>query len=128
MILVLSIMGLSVALVLPRISAIIDQAQAHTVFFDFQRQVLDLHRDAFHSETALALVSSGEFVDEPQADPPPAEVQLRTPWTYRLSEPMTIDSGGNCATVNVDLIKDGRPVVRLEGHGADCRFSRVVGQ
>ena len=125
MILVLSIMSLSVALILPRISTLIDQAQAHTVFFDFQRQVLDLHRGAFHSETALAVVSSGEFVDDAEADPLPAEVRLRAPWTYRLSEPMTIDSGGNCAPVTVDLVKAGRPVVRLEGHGADCRFSRV---
>jgi len=125
MILVLSIMSLSVALILPRISTLIDQAQAHTVFFDFQRQVLDLHRDAFHSETALSVVSSGNFIDDPQADPVPAEVRLRTPWSYRLDQPMTIDSGGNCSAVTVELIKAGRPVVRLEGHGADCRFSRV---
>lgn len=125
MIIVLSIIALSVALLLPRISVLINQAQAHTVFFDFQRQVLDLHRSAFHSETALALVSTGEFVDDPDADPLPALVQLREPWSYRLSEPMAIDSGGNCSAVNVDLLKDGRPTVRLEGHGADCRFSRV---
>lgn len=126
MLVVLALIALSAAIALPRMGAAIDQALAHTVFFDFQRQVLDLRRQAFHDESPLSMVSSGEFVDDPDADPPLAEVQLRAGWTYRLSESMLIDGGGNCTAVEVDLFDEGKPVMHLEGAGANCRFHRVM--
>jgi len=125
-ILVLGIIGLTAAIALPRAARVIDQAEAHSIMFDFQRQVFDLRRAAFHGQAATALVGSGQFEDDPAADPPLAEVALRQPWTYRLSGPMFIDAGGSCEPVEAELVKDGRPVMRLEGQGANCRFLRVA--
>jgi prepilin-type N-terminal cleavage/methylation domain-containing protein len=125
MLIVLAIMSLTAAMVIPRIGATLDQAVSKTEAFKFQQQVMDLRRQTFHEEQAVQVVESGQFVDDPAADPRPAELRLGAGWTYRLSDPLIIDAGGICSTTTVQLFSDGRPAGRLQG-GAACRFDRVL--
>ena len=122
--LVLGLTALMAALAIPRIAASIDQITAHGEFLKFQQQVLDLRRQSFHEGQGLRLVSSGEFVDDPDADPPLAEVQLTQGYSYRLSQPIDIDAAGNCTPADVDILVNGRPRLHLQGQGASCRFLR----
>jgi prepilin-type N-terminal cleavage/methylation domain-containing protein len=124
MLLVLGLVSLMAALAIPRIAVSIDQAMAHGEYLKFQQQVMDLRRQSFHQQQGLRLVSSGEFADDAEADPPLAEVQLGPGWSYRLTQPIDIDAGGGCTAGEVDLIKDGRPRLHLQGTGASCRFVR----
>ena len=124
MLLELGLASLMAALAIPRIAVSIDQAMAHGEYLKFQQQVMDLRRQTFHQEQGLRLVSSGEFTDDPDADPPLAEAQLGPGWSYKLSQPIDIDAGGACSAADVDLIKDGRPRLHLKGSGASCRFVR----
>jgi prepilin-type N-terminal cleavage/methylation domain-containing protein len=124
MLLVLGLTALMAAVAIPRIAASIDQAMAHGEFLKFQQQVMDLRRQSFHQQQGLRLVSSGEFADDPEADPPLAEATLGPGWSYRLSAPIDIDAGGACTAADVDLIKDGRPRLHLQGTGGSCRFVR----
>jgi prepilin-type N-terminal cleavage/methylation domain-containing protein len=55
MLVVLAIMALAAALVMPRATLMIDRMTAHAVFFDFQRQVLDLRRQAYAEQTPMVL-------------------------------------------------------------------------
>jgi prepilin-type N-terminal cleavage/methylation domain-containing protein len=127
MLLVLGLTAMAAALIVPRIAVQIDQAAAHSEFLKFQQQVMDLRRQSFHEGQGLRIVASGELVDEPEADPPLAEVQLAPGWTYHLSQPIDIDAGGGCSPAEVDLIRGGRVVLRLHGSGASCRFYRTAG-
>jgi prepilin-type N-terminal cleavage/methylation domain-containing protein len=122
--LVLGLTALMAALAIPRIAASIDQITTHGEFLKFQQQVLDLRRQSFHEAQGLRLVSSGELVDDPNADPPLAEVQLTQGFSYRLSAPIDIDAAGNCTAAEVDILENGRPRLHLIGQGASCRFLR----
>jgi prepilin-type N-terminal cleavage/methylation domain-containing protein len=124
MLLVLALASLMAALAMPRIAGSIDQAMAHGEHLKFQQQVIDLRRQSFSQQQGLRVVSSGEFTDEAEADPPLAEVQLGPGWTYKLSQSVDIDAGGGCSAADVDLIKDGRPRLHLQGTGGSCRFVR----
>ena len=55
------------------------------------------------------------------------EVQLAPGWSYKLSAPIDIDAGGGCSEAQVDLIRANRVILHLQGSGASCRFSRVLG-
>jgi prepilin-type N-terminal cleavage/methylation domain-containing protein len=124
---VLIVLGLSAmmaAIAIPSIAAAIDQITAHGEFLKFQQQVMDLRRQSFHEAQAVRLVSSGEFSDAPDADPPLAEIQLGEGWSYRLSQPVDIDASGSCTASDVDLIEGGRTRLHLQGAGATCRFLR----
>ena len=55
MLIVLVVIALAVAIVMPRGAAMLDQATAHSVFFDFQRQVSDLRLKAYRSEAPLVV-------------------------------------------------------------------------
>src|SRR4051812_29044189 len=124
MLLVLGLTALMAALAIPRIAVSIDQARAHGEYLKFQQQVMDLRRRSFHEQQGLRLVSTGEFSDDAAADPPLAEVQLGPGWSYKLSQPVDIDAGGGCSAAEVDLIRDGRPRLHLQGTGPSCRFVR----
>lgn len=127
MLLVLGLAAMMAALAIPRIAGSIDQITAHGEYLKFQQQVLDLRRESFHEGQGLRLVSTGEFSDDPDIDPPLAQVQLGPGWSYRLSQPIDLDSAGSCSAGDVDLIRDGRPRLHLIGSGASCRFLRSTG-
>lgn len=48
---VLAIMAMASAIVMPRGLAMLDRVMTHVVFFDLQREVSDLRRDAYRTET-----------------------------------------------------------------------------
>jgi prepilin-type N-terminal cleavage/methylation domain-containing protein len=127
MLLVLGLMAMMAALILPRIAVQIDQAAAHSEFLKFQQQVMDLRRQSFHEGQGLRIVATGELADDPDADPPLAQVQLAPGWSYRLSAPIDIDAGGGCSPAEVDLIRSDKVILHLQGSGPSCRFFRAVG-
>ena len=122
--LVLGLTALMAALAIPRIAASIDQITVHGEFLKFQQQVMDLRRQSFHESQGLRIVSSGEFSDDANADPPLAEVQMSQGYSYRLTAPIDIDAAGNCTSAEVDILHNGRPRLHLVGQGASCRFLR----
>jgi len=119
---VLAIMALAVGFVAPRGEAMLDQMTAHAVFFDFQRQVSDLRRQAYASQSGVTLRGSDD------ADPTLARaraIPLRAGWTYRLTQPIAISDGGACAGGQVELLKYGRPVMHLAMADRACHFVRL---
>jgi prepilin-type N-terminal cleavage/methylation domain-containing protein len=126
MLLVLGLTAMAAALIVPRVAVQIDQASAHSEYLKFQQQVMDLRRQSFHEGQGLRIVASADFVDDPEADPPLAQVQLGPGWSYQLSQPIDIDAGGGCSTAEVDLIRSGKVILHLQGSGASCRFYRAM--
>ena len=122
MLIVLAVMALAIAIVVPRGEAMLDQMTAHAVFFDFQRQVSDLRRGAYASQTAVTVVgsdSAGPAVANARAVP------LRAGWTYRLTQPIAISEGGACAGGGVEMLKYGHPVMHLAMADRACHFVRL---
>lgn len=116
---VLGVMALAFALVMPRGAVMLDRATAHSVFFDFQRQVSDLRLKAYRSE-APAVLSDGV-----RPLPGAATVALRSGWSYRLDRPVTISDGGACSSATALVFKNGRRVMRLVTRDGACHFSRL---
>lgn len=126
MIIVIALMALAAAIALPNIARLISRTTSQTVFFDFQRQATELRARAYRERQALVLVSSGEFVDDVEADPSPAEIQfLDQAWSYRLSEPMVISAGGVCSPVTVSIFQDRVLALTLQGR-PDCKFLQAA--
>jgi prepilin-type N-terminal cleavage/methylation domain-containing protein len=122
MLIVLAIMALAIAIVAPRGEAMLDQMTAHAVYFDFQRQVSDLRRESYARQTPAAVRGAND------ADPALAAarvIQLRSGWSYRLTQPIAISAGGACAGGEVEMLKYGRPVMRLAMADRACHFSRL---
>jgi len=116
---VLAIFALAAAVIMPSTSRMLDQATAHAVFFEFQRQVSDLRREANRTGEAIRLV-------DPAATPSEGErtVTLREPWRYTLAPALDIAPGGSCSPTTANLLKDDRVVMTLRAQDADCRFIR----
>lgn len=116
---VLAIMAISTALIVPSMSRMLDQATAHAVFFEFQRQVSDLRREANRTGEAIRLV-------DPAVTPQPGDrvVELRAPWRYTLAPALTIAEGGACSPVSANLLNNDRVVMTLRTDDASCRFIR----
>jgi prepilin-type N-terminal cleavage/methylation domain-containing protein len=122
MLIVLAIMALAIAIVVPRGEAMLDQMTAHAVFFDFQRQVSDLRREAYASQTPTAVRATG---DTDPADAAARVLPLRAGWTYRLDHPIAITAGGLCTPAMVEVLKGGQPVMHLRATDAACHFIRL---
>jgi prepilin-type N-terminal cleavage/methylation domain-containing protein len=121
MLIVLGIMALAIAIILPRGEAALDQMTAHAVFFDFQRQLSDLRREAYASQTA-ALVRGSD--DRDPNDAQGQALPLRAGWTYRLDRPISITAGGACTAAAVEVLKSGHAVMHLTSADAACHFIR----
>ena len=123
MLIVLAIMALAIAIVVPRGEAMLDQMTAHAVFFDFQRQASDLRREAYASQTAVSVPGS----DDARGDQAGVRrIALRAGWTYRLAQPIAISEGGACSGGGgVEVLKYGRPVMRLRMADRACHFIRL---
>ncbi|WP_082584752.1 type II secretion system protein [Caulobacter sp. Root655] len=128
MLIVLAIMALAVALVMPRGAVLLDRMTAQTVFFDFQRQVGALRRDAADGQASLLLVDSDAYLGAQARFDGRATlrvVDLGPGWTYRLTRPIAINEGGACANAGVTLMRDGKPIMHLAPAEAPCRFTRL---
>jgi prepilin-type N-terminal cleavage/methylation domain-containing protein len=117
---VLSIMGLSAAIIMPNSSRMLDQATSHAVFFEFQRQLADLRREANRTGVALTIVDP--LAQDGQADGV-RQVELRSPWGYTLSPNLEIAEGGVCSPATVNLLNMGRVVMSLRA-GQNCQLIR----
>ena len=111
--------SLITAVIMPSTSRMLDQATAHAVFFEFQRQVSDLRREANRTGEAVRLI-------DPAATPLEGEraVTLREPWRYTLAPPLDIAAGGACSPTTANLLNGERVVMTLRSEDADCRFMR----
>lgn len=125
---VLAIMGLATAVIMPSTSRMMDQATAHAVFFEFQRGVSDLRREANRTGLPIRLV-------DPEAPDAPAtadggearKIELRAPWRYTLAPPLDIAEGGRCSATTANLVKGEEVVMTLHTATGDCRFLRQAG-
>lgn len=121
---VLAIFGLATAIIMPSTARMLDQAMSHAVFFEFQRQVSDLRREA--SRTGVAI-----RVKDPEAPGPADEatdriLTLRTPWRYTMAPALEIAEGGACSSTSANLVRDDAVIMTLRSPGTDCRFIRVI--
>jgi len=127
---VLAILALSTAVIMPSLSRMLDQATAHAVFFDFQKQISDLRREANRTGIGLRVIdpAAPRIPDlsggGPEADPGRV-VSLRRPWTYTMAPALEIGEGGVCGLSAANLVHEGRVVMTLRTTEDDCRFIRI---
>lgn len=122
MLVVLAILALAATLVMPKATLMIDRMTAHAVFFDFQRRVLDLRRQAYAEQTPMVLYDDATMAGR---DPLGRFLALRAQWTYRLQRPVRISEGGACQADEIEILKAGRRVMRLAPGEGQCRFIRL---
>ncbi len=119
---VLAIFALSTAIIMPSTARMLDQTTSHAVFFEFQRQVSDLRREANRTGEPVRIVDPSM---------PKAEgdrlLELRAPWRYTLAPALDIAEGGGCSTVSANLINQDRVVMALRTDDGTCRFIRLQG-
>lgn len=119
---VLVIMAVSTAIIMPSSARMLDQATAHAVFFEFQREVSDRRRQANRTGVGVIIVDPATPLPLPEG----AEIiPMRKPWRYTVAPALDIAEGGVCAPVSVNLIKDDTIVMSLQSTGANCRFIRI---
>ena len=116
---VLAIFALSASIIMPSTSRMLDQTAAHAVFFEFQRQVSDLRREANRTGEPLRLVDPS--MPKVEGD---RLLELRAPWRYTLAPALDIAEGGGCSTVSANLIHQDRVVMTLRTEDGTCRFIR----
>lgn len=118
---VLVILGLSTAVIMPSSARMLDQATSHAVFFEFQREVSDLRRQANRTGVAASVVDPAAPLPLPEGA---HVIALRAPWRYTVAPALEIAEGGVCAPASVNLIKDDTVVMALQSEGTTCRFIR----
>lgn len=126
----LALIGLGTALIMPSSARMLDQATAHAVFFEFQRQISEYRREANRTGLPIRVIENSSPASA--AGPVASEdevrvVQLRTPWRYTLAPSLEIESGGRCSAASANLVKDDRVVMTLRTTAGDCRFLRLAG-
>jgi prepilin-type N-terminal cleavage/methylation domain-containing protein len=126
MLIVLAIMAVAIALVMPSGETMLDRMITHAVFFDFQRQVSDLRREAYASQTALTIEASAP-ANGPGAAPDETArvIPLRTAWTYALAQPIQISEGGACTPTSAQILNRGRVIMHLTMSDNACHFTRL---
>ena len=117
---VLTIMALATAIIMPSGARMLDQTLAQAVFFEFQRDVLQLRREANRSGTAITLLSAGSET----ATPSERILLLRDGWGYVLTPALSINEAGACAPGEAILTRNAEPIMTLRVEGTDCRFVR----
>lgn len=119
---VLVILALSTAVIMPSSARVLDQATSHAVFFEFQREVSDLRRQANRTGVGVTVVDPATPLPLPEG----AEIiPMRSPWRYTVAPALEIAEGGNCAPTSVNLIRDDTVVMALQSSGSNCRFIRI---
>lgn len=121
---VLTIFALGTAVVMPSMSKMLDQTMSHAVFFEFQRQVSDLRREASRSGLPVQVVDSDQEMPVETSGEEVRQLKLQTDWTYSLSPSLMIEAGGRCAKTRARLMNRDQVVMRLETEDGDCKFIR----
>lgn len=122
MLLAIAVMGLVMAITLPNMPNTLASNADRRAAFHFKRLALDLRATAYEEEQALVVVDSGQFQEDSDADPKPAEIKLDDGWSYSLSAPLNISARGLCDVVEATLSFEGRPHVQMFG-ATDCSFT-----
>lgn len=135
----LAVLSLGATVVLTRSSAAIAQVTDHAVFFDFQRQVSDLRRQAWRGQSPVLLTTpaassadggrpaaASDGPQEPADGAATLSLALRPGWTYTLSRPLRMEASGECRNVTADLLRDGKLRVHLISQDKACHFIRTV--
>lgn len=117
---VLAIFALSTAIIMPSTARMLDQTTSHAVFFEFQRQISDLRREANRTGEPLRVVDPS--MPRVEGD---RVLELRAPWRYTLAPGLDIAEGGGCSTVSANLINQDRVVMTLRTDDGTCRFIRL---
>jgi type II secretory pathway pseudopilin PulG len=127
---VLAIMSIATGLLLPNGQRLLDQATAHAAFFELQREVNDLRRQAYRSGAPVRIASAGEAL--PAAQDTDGEtlaaahvLALPSPWTYTLEPELVISDGGVCGPTMARLYRDGEERMVLRMADPNCRFTRL---
>lgn len=119
---VLALFAMATAIIMPSTARMLDQATAHAVFFEFQRDVSNLRREANRTGVPIRLI-------DPLATPDPAhedrKIQLREPWRYTIAPTLEIQEGGVCSAASVNLLNADRVVMTLRTEDATCGFIRL---
>jgi len=119
---VLVMLGLASAILMPSTTRMLDQATAHAVFFEFQRDVSNLRREANRTGIALSIVDPAAVPDEAAGQ---RVITLRAPWRYTLAPTLDIAEGGVCGATTVNLLNGEVLVMTLRTRDGDCVFSRL---
>lgn len=127
---VLAIMGLAMAVLMPSGSRMLDQATAHAVFFELQREISAARRDAARSGEAIVVEGRAEPGREatPEAaedEPRRLRIPLPASWTYTVAPDLVISDGGACGPADVRLYRDDEEVMHLRIEDATCRLTRL---
>ena len=117
---VLAIFALSTAIIMPSTARMLDQTTSHAVFFEFQRQISDLRREANRTGMPLRVIDPSMPKTEDDR-----VLELRAPWRYTLAPALDIAEGGGCSTVSANLINQDRVVMTLRTDDGTCRFIRL---
>lgn len=136
---VLAIMGLGAAVIMPSTSRMLDQTTAHAVFFEFQREVSDLRREASRTGQAIRILdpvapeaagilvkTSTEAQAEDSFDVSERVLTLRGGWSYSLAPALEIEEGGRCGTASANILHQGAVVMSLRTNDGSCNFARYV--
>lgn len=121
---VLAIFALSTALIMPSTARMLDQTTGHAVFFEFQRQVSDLRREANRTGQAIRIIDPAQYNPSRADDDGARVIELREPWTYRLEPTLDIAEGGICTSASVDLLNRDKVVMSVRTRDGTCRFVR----
>lgn len=119
---VLVIFALSSAIIMPSTSRMLDQATSHAVFFEFQRQISDLRREANRTGVAIRVVDPSAATPLPEGD---RTLELRKPWRYTLAPALLIEEGGACSPTMANLVNGDRVVMTLRSDDPTCQFTRL---
>lgn len=119
---VLAIFAIATAVVMPFTGRLLDQATAHAVFFEFQRDVSALRREANRTGAGLRLIDPAAPIDLAQGD---RRIALRRPWRYTMAPSLEIAEGGACGVTTVNLLETNTVIMTLRTDRGDCRFSRL---
>lgn len=119
---VLAIIALATALVVPNGSRLMDQAMGQAVFFEFQRDLFAVRKEANRTQTAMVVREPGQV---PQ-DATERVFSLRAGWTYKVTPELRIDDAGACSPAEISILRDEAALLNLRVEGADCRLTRYL--
>ncbi len=119
---VLAIFAIATAVIMPGTARMLDQATAHAVFFEFQRDVSDLRREANRTGLPLRIVDPAVTPDAVAGE---RAISLRAPWRYTLAPALEIAEGGVCGPATANLLNGEVVVMTLRTADGDCAFTRL---
>ena len=127
----LAIMAVATGLLMPSGARMLDQATAHAVFFELQREVNDLRRQASRSGEPVIVASTRIVPDElREAEPTDGAtnaIRLALPetWTYEVEPELRISDAGACQPTTARLFRGDEEIMLLRMADQSCRFTRL---